>query len=46
MLFRSPAVETIETAADEEPLENPFPVDNETIPLTAEDVFLTGAAVH
>jgi len=47
-----PAVETIETAPDEKPMENPFPVDNETLPLTAEDVFINGgedgagAAVH
>lgn len=42
-----PAVQTIETSEEEEPLENPFPVDNETIPLTAEDVFVNGsAAVH
>ncbi len=42
-----PAVETIETSTEEEPLENPFPVDNETLPLSAEDVFVNGgAAVH
>lgn len=44
-----PAVEAIETEPDA-PMENPFPLDNKTILLTAEDVFLSGsesaAAVH
>lgn len=43
-----PAVQIVESSADEEEdLENPFPVDNETLPLSAEDVFVNGgAAVH
>lgn len=42
-----PAVQIVESSEDEEPLENPFPVDNETLPLSAEDVFVNGgAAVH
>lgn len=43
-----PAVQVVEDGDDdEEELDNPFPVDNETLPLTAEDVFVNGsAAVH
>lgn len=36
-----PAVQVQEEPA--KPMENPFPVDNQTLPLSAEDVFLTGS---